>query len=1242
MGVVYEALDRDHGTRVALKTLRRVDAQALLRFKNEFRALQDLEHPNLVSLGELIEKDGQWFFTMELIEGVDFVTYVQLGAFTAPRSDLAAATPGASAVELDPASAATADLLTITSPPLDREVGGGGFLRRTKSVEFDEVRLRTALAQLVQGLLALHGADKVHRDVKPSNVYVDTSGRVVLLDFGLITEALAADQSSAGHAVGTAPYMSPEQAASKPVGPESDWYSVGVVLYQSMTGQLPFMGSPVQICMDKQQREPPGPATWNPDIPRELDRLCSRLLSFDPEARPTGEELLHFLGVVATAPSSSSSRLTQSGHFVGREAELAELGEAFAATRAGATATVYVHGESGVGKSALLRRFAKTAAIEAQAVVLSGRCYEREAVPYKAFDGVVDALSTYMSGLPADEAAALLPRSAALLLRIFPVLGRVAAIADAPRPLREVKDPHELRNRVFAALRELFYRLAERRPVIIVIDDLQWAGAESLLLLGDLMRPPDAPPLLLLISSRRASVSVDLDGRDIAVEVDLPGDVRELALQALEPEPARQLARHLLARVEVAREHSPALLAVEAKGHPLYIAELVRHVVIAGSAKRDRLRLDEVIWLRASHLPELTRRLLEIVVVAGTPLPQDIVREAANMPPGDFNKQVALLRVANLARSEGGRGVDPIEPYHDRVREGILVHLDDDTRRDHSRRLAVVLESVGAGATQPELLLRYFEAAGESEKAAGYAAAAAQRALQALAFDRAAELYQTTIALGDHDRAELRSLRIALADALANAGRGAEAAEVYLDAAEDADATTRRDCQRRAALQLLATGRIERGVDTLRAVLRDVGTELPTPRRGLMSLLWQRAKLRVRGLGWRERHENEIARSELARQDIYQVVADGIGPVDPIRGADFQARSLLLALRLGERSRVVRAICMEGCFSAANGGRALAHGRELVESMIDVASGDAYLEAFVIFTRGVIDFLSANYRAGAAHLRESESRFMALPVPSTIEINTGRSFYVGSLRELGELRQWQSVFGQYLRDAARRGDLYAETTLRRIGTFLALVADRPAAAHADLERTSWMPPEKGYHMQHWFELQARVELALYEEATAALCDELSAGLEAARKSLVGRIALVRINLWALWGRLVLAASATAAQREARLAFAKRCVRRLDKERSDYARVAAGLLRAGLAVQRGASDEAIDYLAATGALAEKRELKLHVEVARRRRGQLLGGDEGGALIAAADSWMASEGVVAPSRLVGVIAPGFTAS
>src|SRR4029077_13619508 len=131
-------------------------------------------------------------------------------------------------------------------------------------------------------------------------------------------------------------------------------------------------------------------------------------------------------------------------------------------------------------------------------VLLAGRCYERESVPYKAVDGVIDALRRYLMRLESVDAAALLPRRASLLAQVFPVLSRVQAFAEAPPPSHRMVDPQEVRGNVFVAFRELLGRLADRHPLVLVIDDLQWADADSLALLSELMGASDAPALLLI------------------------------------------------------------------------------------------------------------------------------------------------------------------------------------------------------------------------------------------------------------------------------------------------------------------------------------------------------------------------------------------------------------------------------------------------------------------------------------------------------------------------------------------------------------------------------------------------------------------------------------------------------------------------------------------------------------------------------------------------------------------------
>jgi len=1259
MGVVYQARDLEQGVVVALKTLKNVDAQSIYRFKAEFRALADLSHDNLVRLGELFCEDGQWFFTMELVQGMSFLGWV----------DVSAPTPYDGGE-----SSPTAETRRIFA-------GGRPVHSELRGSNFDEPRLRSSLGQLAQGLSALHAAGKVHRDVKPSNVLVTPEGRVVLLDFGLVAEALSDAESndvhvSEAHVVGTVAYMAPEQATGRPVGPEADWYGMGVMLYEALTGKLPFTGAPLEVLMNKQRFDPPAPRTIAPSVPADLEALCVDLLRFDPGSRPPGREILERLGV-GTAAEPAPLRITVSSGggnvFVGRRHELAALREAYDDSRSGRGVTLFVEGESGIGKSAVVRRFLdEVSKREPDAVILSGRCYERESVPYKAFDDVVDAISRHLNRLDQIDVALLLPHDAAILARIFPVLRRVPAVART-RAKQEVVSSHELRIRAFGALRQLLLALCEKHPVIVFIDDFQWADADSIALFTEVLQA-DPPPLLFVATLRTSSdpalperpsrapapalprpsllpPSSSLRGSGAVSKKTIPPiqtmgptpDARYLRVDPLSPEETRQLVADLTSAWPGGPAASAESIARETGGHPLFIHELVRYrSARTGAGGSSALRLDAALWSRIQELDPPARRLLEIFAVAGAPLSIDIAAGAADLGPADRDRWLSLLRVAHLVRTNVARGADAVEPYHDRVREAVLAHLDAETRRRDHARLADALEALGDDA-DPRIVVRHLLAAGETQRAARQAERAAQLAGDAFAFDQAAEFYRAALELSDQDEADARALRMRLADVLRDGGRGVEAAEAYVAAARGADAATRLECRREAAHQLLVSGHIERGLESLAAVLGEIGATLPaTPRRALASLLWQRAKLRLRGLGWTPKDPTEIPAAELVRADVYQTVGMALGLVDNIRGADFQARGLLLVLRTGERIRIARALALEGIFQAAQGRSGLPRARRLLGEARRIAeeSRDPYLLVVVPGMEGFLHYFCGEFRACVERLWAAEASYIEHPfVGPRFELQTGRIFRLLALRHLGKLRELEGWLDEYVRDAVRRGDRYTETSLVRVGNPVWLARDEPAAARRSLERRLWIPPEGTFHVQHWYEVQARIEIDLYEGRAATTREALRPQFDELERSLLLRVVPIRTICRWLEGRVALAEAVAAADPRAALARARRAERQLVREGLASTIVWAKLLRAGIAARAGDTVAAKATLEDAIAGAESLGMALYVAAARRKLGEIEGGDEGAANIAAADAWMAAEGIINPARMAGLYVPGF---
>ncbi len=1241
-GTVYEAYDRERNTVVALKALREANADGIYRFKREFRALADVTHPNLVTLYELISDGQQWFFTMELIDGCNFVDYVR-------------GHTGSTPMEVD------STFETLKVPNTEPVSGDSVIVSNAVSANhpLNVERVRDALTQLAGGVNFLHEAGTLHRDIKPMNVLVTPEGRVVLLDFGLITELARQEHHQSLTLIGTPTYMSPEQGSGLPITQASDWYAVGVILYEALTGQLPFSGQYFEVLRDKQMLEPVAPINLAPTIPDDLNALCLDLLRRDPEARPSGREVLFRLGRVQVPEQTSTLTLSspsQRAPFVGRERHLETLKGAFTATREGRTVTMYVHGRSGMGKSALVYRFLDDLQrCETDVVVLASRCYEQESVPYKAVDSLVDALSKYLKHLPTSKVESLMPRDALALARLFPVLRQVEAVAKTRRRDHEISDFQELRRRAFSAFRELLARLADRKSLVLFIDDLQWGDADSVALLGELLRPPDPPALLLIASYRSEDVETSPPLQKLLqLRTTLTSSIepRELVVGELSPLEAQDLALTLLGE-EQSSSMDVEAIARESGASPFFIQELVRYLLAgreemqsAGTGREqygfkqvDDTTLGEVIWTRVSRLPKHARRLLEVVSVAGRPIPLDVANLASKFETVD-QQALAILRSEHLIRISEAQDQDEIETYHDRIRETVITHLFPKTLKAYHYRLALSLETLGQ--TDLEAMAVHFQQAGYPKQATHYAIAAADKASEALAFDRASRLYHLALELQSTEKTEERTLLVKLASALANAGRPAEAARFYLVAAQDVESATSLDFQRRAAEQLLMGGHIDEGLEVIHRVLAAVGLKLySNPKRALLSLLIRRARLRLRGLHFSERKASEIPESDLLRIDICWAVAAGLGSVDAIRGADFQTLHLLLALRAGEPYRIARAMAIEAGFSALPGKRTEKRSAHLVKAAEELAhkANNPHATGLSIVMAGIAAFLNGHWRKAADLCCRAEVILRDQCIGAVWELASAQRFLLSSLMYLGELGEMADRLPVLISEARERGNLYAATVLRSRMHIVWLAANEPDRARRETVQALAEWSQKGFYIQHFYNLFALTQIELYNGMGRLAWKLIEEQWPTLMSSMLLRIQVLRVESMHLRARCALAIAVVDKDPERLLTFAQNLAKRIGQENVHWSGPLALLTRAGIASVQGRESLAADLLSRAADDFDAADMGLYAAAARRRLGAIVGGDYGQQLIVGADAWMLDQKIINPTFMTRMLAPGF---
>lgn len=1189
---LYEAYDQEREEPVAIKLVKEPSPSVGAAFREQFLALSALDHPNLVRLHELFTEEGSWFFSMELLDGQDLFSYLRGEAPRAAGYAKSFASLGKPRVRLD----------------------------------FDEERLRDALIQIASGLSALHAIGRAHQNLKPSNLLViepssepKESGaaqrpRVVLVDCGVVVHDDTLQEEKEASA---SLYMAPEQSVGQASSPEADWYSLGVLLYQALTGQPPFLGSVAEVSRQKQSSPPKPPRERNPEIPAALDSLCMALLQREPSLRPRGDEVMAALGVTTQDPPPLDRR----PHFVGRREE---QNIAVEALRQATPKVLVLLGESGLGKTSLLREIAAKLSEEEGALVLSGSCPERPLAPYPALSGIVRALGVHLSQQAPSEVASL-PKEAALCASLFPSLLEVPAIL-ALAPSRRGIETFEERQRACSALKGLFSFVAEKLPLVLCLDDLQWIDPDSLALVQELVRPPE-PVRLLLLLSIRASV---VEPKALAALSQLHIPFTLLPLKGLSAEESLSLLE-----AEGARGPSALRMAACGGGNPLLLQELARSKEETGAS------LEALLSARIGLLPNPIKKLLELLVVAEAPLPLGVAASASKLSLGELSRLAGRLESMQLARPFREGQCEALEVHHESVRAALAAKLSEESKRSRHVALVQAFSEGGYAEREPQRLVYHLEHLGERAKAAALAYQASQRAYQVGAFEQAAHFGGLALRLGSYPREEERRLKIYLGKLLGEVGRASEAAQLFLEARPGATPDLALELRQRSTQLLLCAGEIERGLEMLRAVMQSVQEPLPESIPAIVAaLVWEQGRLRLRGLGYQERPEAHAPKEDLRRLDALGLASLSTAMLSPLLSSYLSSRWARLALELGEPKRVVCSLLHLAGYSGSieSGDRKYARALLQIAKQHTNKSDDPYLLGAMSAIEGTlaaIDWKLLEARTllerGLSHFRESRD---ALMESSSLRVVLGELLYLQ-----GDLSAVSRLASSQLLEGATRGNLIAETLARGfLLPSLFLAQDKPHEARRSLEEASRGWARQRFTLLRVLRLSARVEGLLYEGQgllARALLKDQWAELE---RSMWLQIGINRCAALFLRGKSALcAARHNSAEAPTLFSEAEESIRLLEREKALVPEAFAASLRGGLASLRGYPHQATSLLEEATQRYKGAGMRLYAAACQRQLGSLSGPERGALFLSEADSVLRQQLVQNPARYSAMLVP-----
>ncbi|MBN1899679.1 MAG: protein kinase, partial [Spirochaetes bacterium] len=723
MSVVFKARDKEKKSDVAIKFLKPGITSSYIedriRFKKEVEVISKFNHPNIIDIFGSGEYQNVPFIVIELLKGESLFDYMRKG-------------------------------------------------RIFKVKEVIEIA-----RQILEALSYVHGKNIVHRDLKPDNIMMLSDNKIKLLDFGLALVMELSEIKKEEEIMGTFGYMSPEATGivNKPVDERSDLYSLGIILYRLVTGDLPFKGKKTSEIMHKHVAVmPQNPGSVNKDLPKEMDDVIMKLLEKEPDLRYQSavglsydlERLKKGEKGFVIGEKDQRIKLTFRVRLVGRQREYDQIIDLFNKTKNGHGNICLIAGEAGIGKSRLAEEI-RGYVYESDGLFFIGRCFDQEnKIPYQPFKDILDKYIRRMKHLTQRERDEEVKRiKKALGGQMGEIVKLNSSMVDILGDIPELAklDTTEKENIRFRLASARFFSIMTKQPLVLFLDDLQWADEGSLNLLEEILKIIHRSKLLILGTYRDSEIGEKHSLQKILNESDKNKQPLILiSLKLFNYERMRRLISEVLGEEEKKAEDLTRFIMGKTKGNTFFAITLLRELVERnalvwekGYWKEDWERIEklkvsanivDMMLQRIKDLPEDVDRLLRIGSVIGKEFEMLLLYGLMGKDQEDIVSLVDRAIERQLLERSLERG--KVVFVHDRIKEAFYAKMGDKERIHNHLKVARTIEEVYKGREKDVIfdMAHHFIAGGDKEKGLVYGLPAAEKAKENYANKEAIRYYE--------------------------------------------------------------------------------------------------------------------------------------------------------------------------------------------------------------------------------------------------------------------------------------------------------------------------------------------------------------------------------------------------------------------------------------------------------------------------------------------------------------------